>query len=250
MREVGGVRELKTLVVIPARGGSKGLPGKNKLLLHGRPLVWWTLRFAEELAVGPFVLSTDDQDILGIGHEFHSCLSLVRPLDLASDKAGDQGYLLHALGEAEGIQGKRYDRVLLLQPTAPARRIEDVRQALRLHASMPKAIASAVWSVQSVPSKFHHRKQIVFHDGNYVVERFTPYPPRRQDLSDSYVRSGDFYIIGRDALQDAYLIGDKLEVFSVNGPSINIDTQQDFLRAERELIVKDNRLIGRDELSL
>lgn len=221
-----------TLCVVPARGGSKGLPGKNKRLLHGKPLVWWTLQFCEELKLGHFVLSSDDDEILALGSLFSECLPVKRPDHLASDTAGDQGVLQHSLESAESAYGCEFDRILFLQPTAPGREIESVESALNSHASLPHPRASSMWSVQKVPLKFHPEKQIRHFGGRYAVPRDLAVPPRRQDLSPTYVRTGDFYILGRDTISDPYLIGNELHIFELERESINIDSLADFERAE------------------
>ncbi|MDA8796541.1 acylneuraminate cytidylyltransferase family protein [Aquiluna sp.] len=243
------MEDSSTLCVVPARGGSKGLTGKNKRLFFGKPLVWWTLRFCEELELGNFVLSSDDEEILALGREFSGCLSVRRPKHLATDTAGDQGVILHSVDAAEYEYGREFDRVLFLQPTAPGREIEVVKSALRIHGSLPKPINSSMWSVQMSPLKFHPQKQISSLGGRYFVNRDGDTPPRRQDLHPTYIRTGDFYILGREAISDPFLVGSELHIFELQNETINIDTLEDFERAERLLDISGNLLTRKDIVS-
>ena len=236
-----------TLFVVPARGGSKGLPGKNKRNLHGKPLTWWTLSFCTKLGAGPCVLSSDDDEILDLAGQFESCLPLRRPSELATDKSDDQGVLSHALAETELALGQPFDRVVMLQPTSPGRRIDEVKAALRAHASMKVPLNSSVWAAHRVPDKYHHLKQIAVAGEMTSISRPTKLPPRRQDLSPSFVRAGDFYVIGRDALADPYLMGNEMAIMEISGGLVNIDTLDDFMAAEMTLHPRGGLLERRGE---
>lgn len=240
-------KKFESLFVVPARGGSKGLPGKNKRNLHGKPLAWWTLSFCEALALGVCVISSDDEEILQLASEFDSCLPIRRPTELASDTADDQGVLLHALTTAEEILTCTFSRVVMLQPTSPGRRIADLQVGLQTHGSMRDPLKSSVWSAHKVPSKFHHLKQISLQGGVFSVPRLTKLPPRRQDLTPSYIRSGDFYVIGRDALADPYLLGEEMRIVEIVGELVNIDSLDDFRLAESVLDPRGGLLERRGE---
>ena len=239
-------RPLKTLAVIPARGGSKGLPGKNKRLLHGQPLVSWALAFAQALPVESIILSSDDREILDLARGLKKCIALTRPKELAADDVTDQPVLRHSLLAIEELQTTTFDRVVMLQPTAPGRSLNEVSLALELHAAMPRPERSSIWSAVKVPAHFHAGKQIFEASNSYSISRLTPLPPRRQDLNQAYVRSGDFYVIGRAALEDPYLAGDHLEIFETRGPAINIDAIEDFHLAETLLVPKGQMLIRKE----
>jgi len=236
-------RIFQTLAVVPARGGSKGLPGKNKRLLHGKPLTWWTLSFCETFGFDKFTLSSDDEEILDFGKNFASCLALRRPEVYSSDTATDQDVLIHAVKEVKGVSGVEFDRVVMLQPTAPARDPALLRAALELHSRLPNPDASSVWSVSKVPEKHHWMKQIHKVNDTYSIRTESRQPPRRQDLTQAFIRSGDFYVIGREALEDPFLAGDRLEVMESAEPPINIDSVEDFFAAERLLSVSGSKLV-------
>jgi CMP-N,N'-diacetyllegionaminic acid synthase len=234
---------LKTLAIIPARGGSKGLPGKNKRKLHSRPLVSWALSTAAGLDIEGFALSSDDPEILSFASEFDSCTPITRPAELSADDVPDQPVLMHSLQVAENKTRIRFDRVILLQPTAPARSLEQITSALEIHSSLPQPERSSLWSVTRVPAHFNAAKQISLSSKGFVVPRPSRFPPRRQDLKATYIRSGEFYILGRLALEDPYLMGDYLEIFETPEPAINIDTLGDFQLAETLLKPKGSRLV-------
>ena len=236
-----------TLFVVPARGGSKGLPGKNKRELHGKPLAWWTLSFCDQIALGPCVLSSDDTEILRLASQFDSCLPIMRPAKLATDIAEDRGVLLHALGVAEAELRQTFSRVVMLQPTSPGRRIADLKMGLQTHDSMKAPLNSSVWSAFRVPDKYHLWKQLSLQGEAFTISKPTKLPPRRQDLSPSYIRSGDFYIIGRDALADPYLMGGELRIIEMLGDLVNIDTLEDFMNAQAVLSPRGGLLEMRGE---
>jgi len=113
---------MRTLAVIPARGGSKGLPGKNLRELAGKPLIAWSILQAEAAAsIDRIVVSTDDEAIARTAREFGAEVPFVRPAELATDTAPTEPVMLHALDWYEA-QGERFDRIVLLQPTSPLRR--------------------------------------------------------------------------------------------------------------------------------
>lgn len=123
---------MRPLVIIPARGGSKGIPGKNIKNLGGKPLICRTIDVARELVPDADIcVSTDDHAIAGIVEAYGLKVPFMRPDYLATDSAGTYEVLLHALGFYETL-GRKYDCIILLQVTSPFRRREDVEKALSL----------------------------------------------------------------------------------------------------------------------
>lgn len=238
---------MRTLAIIPARGGSKGLPGKNKRILHGQPLVAWSLQFAQAMNVESVVVTSDDHEILDLARGFRNCIAITRPSELSGDKVTDQPVLMHSLQTLEQLQNTTFDRVVMLQPTAPGRSLDEMSLALERHASLPSPSGACIWSVAKVPAHFHASKQVIETNNGYSISRPSSLPPRRQDLSQAFVRSGDFYIIGRAALEDPYLAGEHLEIFETRGPAINIDHIEDFHLAER-LLTPKGQLLTRKEM--
>lgn len=123
---------MKPLVIIPARGGSKGVPGKNIRPLNGKPLIHYTIEAAR--AVFPdeqILVSTDDPRIREVAEQTGLKVPFLRPAELATDTAGSQEVLLHAL-EAAAASGYAADTVVLLQPTSPFRTETHIREAMQL----------------------------------------------------------------------------------------------------------------------
>ena len=124
---------LNPLYIIPARGGSKGIPGKNIKNLCGRPLIAYAIDVARECASDErnIILSTDSVKIADTGRSLGLEVGYMRPAELATDTAGSREVILDAMDWADR-QGIVYDCVVLLQPTSPMRKADDVRGALAL----------------------------------------------------------------------------------------------------------------------
>lgn len=123
----------RVLCVIPARGGSKGLPRKNLRLLGGRPLIAYTIETAASCEeIDRTIVSTDDQEIAETAKSLGAEVPFLRPAELARDDSSTIDVLLHAMGWVETHEGRPYDIVLLLHVTAPLRRADDVGACLRL----------------------------------------------------------------------------------------------------------------------
>src|SRR5690606_6901894 len=112
---------MKILGLIPARGGSKGIPGKNIKLLGGKPLLQYTYESAKESKLlSKIILSSDDPEIIAVGIELGMIIPFIRPDDLAGDSTTSMEVIKHALKELRSY-GEEYDAVCLLQPTTPFR---------------------------------------------------------------------------------------------------------------------------------
>ena len=123
---------MKTLVIIPARGGSKGIPHKNIRPLGGKPLICRAIDHARSVAADADIcVSTDDPEIIRTVEDYGLHVPFVRPACLATDSCGTYEVLLHALDHYEQ-QGIHYDAIVLLQPTSPFRRPEDIKGAMAL----------------------------------------------------------------------------------------------------------------------
>lgn len=186
-----------TLYVIPARGGSKGIPGKNIKLLGGKPLINYTLEIALAVAEpADICVSTDSADIISVVERFGTHVPFIRPAELATDEAGTNEVLVHAWNwYAE--RGKRYDRVMLLQPTSPFRTAGQLREVSAL---FDTGECDMVASVKCV------RKNIAAISYS-ADERGDLYPlftgqagSRRQDAADIYELNGSIYLFSAQAL--------------------------------------------------
>lgn len=186
---------LRVLAVVPARGGSKGLPGKNVRPLAGLPLVAHSLRAAEAMrTVTRCVVTTDDPLIAEVARAHGGDVPWLRPAELATDETPMAPVLRHALAAVEAEEGTSYDVVVLLDPTSPARVPEEIDDAVELLVSAPTL--DGVVSV-SEPSFNPVWVGVRRSEDPSVVERYFPEGAgitRRQDV-DRYLRiNGNFYV--------------------------------------------------------
>lgn len=227
---------MRILAVIPARGGSKGVPRKNIRLLCGRPL----LQYTTEAALGAqsltrVVLSTDDPEIAQIGAKCGVDVPFLRPLELAQDDTPTLPVLQHAVRFLED-SGEKYDAICLLQPTNPLRKPYQIEACIQL---FQQGKATAVVSVLEVPAKYNpHWVYFQDHQGFLGLSTGEDAPlPKRQDLPPAYHREGSIYVCGRDTLIEGNsLYGPRVMGYLMRDEeSINIDSLDDWHRAERML---------------
>lgn len=224
---------LSVLAVIPARGGSKGVPRKNIRLLAGKPLLQYTAdaaRAAKRLT--RVVLSTDDEEIAAVGRRCGLEVPFLRPSALAQDTTPTIDVLLHLVRALEE-KGERYDAICLLQPTAPLRGPELIDACIDLLGS---SHADAVVTVLPVPAE-HHPHWVYFQggDGMLRLSNGANAPvPRRQDLPPAFHREGSVYVTRRNILMDDHsLYGERVAGYPVDpARSVNIDDLADWARAE------------------
>ncbi|GAB4099804.1 acylneuraminate cytidylyltransferase family protein [Sinomonas halotolerans] len=201
--EAPGKQAPTVLAVIPARGGSKGLPGKNIRPLNGRPLLAYSIELAREL--GPLVrciISTDDEEIAQAARESGGDVPFMRPAELASDTAPTSLVLRHALETMESLDGVEYSSVLLLEPTSPTRSAEAVSSALRKLDDDP-----SLDGVIAVSEPFFNPDWVGVRPSQEnpgVLVRHAPRAAgvvRRQDMA-SYLRiNGNFYVWRADFIR-------------------------------------------------
>jgi CMP-N,N'-diacetyllegionaminic acid synthase len=149
---------VNTLGVITARGGSKGIPGKNLKRLAGRPLLDYTIE--SSVASGAFeriVLSTDDDEIAAYGRSRGCDVPFIRPAELAQDDTPHLPVMQHVVAWLETHQDYRPDAVAILQPTSPLRRAEDIRRAVALLADSD---ADSVVTVSEVPAHMNPMRML------------------------------------------------------------------------------------------
>ena len=224
---------VSVLAVIPARGGSKGVPRKNIKPLGGKPLIAHTI--AAALSVFPrqdVVVSTDDEEIAEVSEKYGASVPFIRPVELATDTATSEPVVRHALLHAEESHSTTYDAVLMLQPTSPLRTGEDINRALTLYAS---GEGDSVVSVIDVEGNHPFRMKRIVGNRlvNYVDQGFWDLRARQQ-LPRVYIRSGSIYLVDRNVfLQNKSLIGNEpLALVMDPSSSINIDSALDFSLAE------------------
>ncbi len=223
----------RILVVVPARGGSKGVPLKNIHPLCGIPLVAHVGALARELAyVDRAVVSTDHPAIAEAARGAGLDAPFVRPPELSGDRIGDLQVLSHALLELERQEGARYDVVAMLQPTSPLRRPSHVTAAVT---KLVDEGWDAVWTVSPIDLKYHPLKQLrIGSDGAmdyYSAEGGAIIA--RQQLGQLYYRNGAAYAFTRECLLGQQTImGKRSAAVVIDEPMVSIDTLEDFDKVE------------------
>jgi CMP-N,N'-diacetyllegionaminic acid synthase len=189
----------RVLALIPARGGSKGLPRKNVLDVGGKPLIVWSVEAGlASKRVDAVVVSTDDREIADVALGAGAEVPFMRPAELAADTSPSIDAVLHAL-DALAADGREFDMLALLEPTSPLRTAGDIDRAVEL--LIAHADADAVVSVGEV--HMEHPSIVKRIEG----DRLTPYVPealkatRRQDLDRAYFPYGVVYLSRVESLR-------------------------------------------------
>jgi CMP-N-acetylneuraminic acid synthetase len=226
---------LHTLAVIPARGGSKGLPRKNLLKLGPLSLIGHALASAREAKhLSRIVISTDDVEIADEARRCGGEVPFVRPASLASDEAGMVPVLQHAVRALEE-SGPRFDLVVLLQPTSPFRTGADI------DAVIERVIDTGADSAQTLVDAAYHPFFMVQLEGDRTVPLFPGAIARyvrRQDPPRAYQPSGSVYVTRRAVLMDeGRIVGrDNRGLVIASEASLKIDTEWEFRLAELILV--------------
>lgn len=217
----------RILGLIPARGGSKGLPGKNIRPLAGKPLLAWTIEAALQSGfVDRVVLSSDDESILACGRQWGADVPFVRPAHLAADDTPGTAVVQHALEQLPG-----YDHVVVLQPTSPLRSGKDIDGAIeRLFSTKAPACVSVTMAEKSPYWMF-------FLSGDYRLQPVLPFADRavnRQSLPDVYVLNGAVYVAEIGWLQQSgsFLSEQTVAYLMPVDRSVDIDSERDLALAE------------------
>lgn len=195
----------KILGVITARGGSKGIPGKNIKPLLGKPLIAHTIEAAKASGVvDRLILSTDDPAIAEVAKQYGCEVPFMRPAEIADDKSAHLPVLQHAVKALKEKDGYEPDYVLLLQPTSPLRQAFHIKEAAEL---IKKSGADSVLSVAEIPENYHHRKAMFTNESGVLRLVGSDRPihervARRQDLEKSYWSVGSIYLFKTGLLSD------------------------------------------------
>ena len=225
---------MKTLGVILARGGSKGVERKNIRNLNGHPLIAYSIHAGlKSKYITDLVVSTDDKEIAKISNDYGAKTPFFRPSELAEDHVFSRDALNHAVIESENIFKKEYDYVVELPAVAPLRDSDDIDLALE---KLFRTNADSVISVVMVQDKHPVRMKRI---NNEKLEDFTTEFPegessRRQDLEPCFLRNGAIYSMKRSTIIDKYSrVGDDSRPFIMpSEKSVNIDEIIDFYLAE------------------
>jgi len=223
----------KVLSIIPARGGSKGFPGKNIADLAGKPLITWTIEASlSSKYITKTVVSSDDDEILDISRNYGAD-TIKRPDDLASDTASSESVVKHTV-DSLASNMERFDVLILLQPTSPLRTSVDIDNAMDI---MFNSDATAVISVCEFDNKIlktFKENSDGFLEG--ITNNDFPFM-RRQNLPRVFMPNGAIYIINTTVFLENYsLLTTKTKNYLMSkSKSLDIDTHSDLNYANKVL---------------
>ena len=224
---------MKALFVIPARGGSKGIPHKNIKLLGGKPLIGYSVDVARQFADDADIcVSTDDEEIASVVRSMGLEVPFMRPAELATDKSGTYEVLLHAL-DFYRSKGVEYDVLVLLQPTSPFRKAEDVKAALDMYSPD----IDMVVTVKEASSNPYYNCYEKDENGFLAISKGDGKFTRRQDAPKVWEYNGAVYVINVASLRKMTLGEFRRRRMSVMDSvrSVDLDTEIDWLIAEKLL---------------
>lgn len=227
---------MNILYVIPARGGSKGIPGKNIKPLGGKPLIAYSIDVARALADDADIcVSTDSQEIADVAESMGLKVPFLRPDYLATDRSSTYDVLLHAVDFYEKLD-RHYDTMVLLQPTSPFRTADDVRRTI---AAYTPDVDMVVTVVEAATNPYYNSYEtdangylrISKGDGKYV---------RRQDAPKVWEFNGAVYVINIESLKQMPLsqFPRRRMVEMSRESSLDLDTPIDWLVAEAVMAEK------------
>ena len=229
---------MKPLFVIPARGGSKGIPRKNIRLLAGKPLIHYTIEVARTLADDSrIIVSTDDDEIAATAELTGLKVDYRRPAELASDTAGSREVILDAMAEADR-RGVEYDCVVLLQPTSPLRTAADVEGCMRLYTPGCDMVVSVV---EAACNPYYDCFETDPVTGMLHVSKGDGLITRRQDAPKAWQYNGAVYVINPDSIRRMTLgaMPRRIPYEMPRSRSVDLDTMLDWTIAET--VIKANQ---------
>lgn len=219
------------LVIIPARGGSKGIPGKNIKELADKPLIYYSIDVARGLTTDENIcVSSDDNKIIDTVENYGLEVPFIRPDEFATDNATTNSVLLHAINFYES-KDLNYDIIVLLQPTSPLRTLSQVEEALKIYDNNLDMVVSV--------KKSHAASVLCNEDENgFLVSTFNKSCKGRQFFDTYFEYNGSIYIINVKSLKEKGMAGfDKIKKYEMDEiHSVDIDNELDWKLAE--LIIK------------
>lgn len=227
---------MKILALIPARGGSKRLPGKNTRMLGGKPLIVWSIEVIKDIPeICDILISTDDIDISEVCKESDVLLPWLRPAELATDTASSVDAAIHALDWYETEKGA-VDGLLLLQPTSPFRSRDTICKGIQLF------FKYGLETVLGVSPTHAHPMWAMKMEDNYLVPLMQEngLSVRSKELPIAYAVNGSFYMISPEKLRaERSFVGEKSIPLFIESPqeALDIDTLWDFKLAESMLLL-------------
>lgn len=223
---------LKPLYIIPARGGSKGIPGKNIKLLAGKPLIGYAIEAARQAGGDDrnIILSTDYEDIADTARSLGLKVDYMRPAELATDRSGSREVILDVMDWADK-NGIVYDCVVLLQPTSPMRTADDVKGALSLYTDDIDMVVSVT---PAATNPYYNCFETDAESGFLHISKGDGTLTRRQDAPKAWEYNGAVYVINPSSIrrQPLGLFARRVPFEMPRERSIDLDTPTDWLVAE------------------
>ena len=229
---------MKVIAIIPARGGSKGVPGKNKTLIDGKPLISYTVEAAlqSKLLLQTWV-SSDDPEILELARQYPSIQIHKRDSSLATDQSPVADTVAKIIKETD------CDAVMLLQPTAPIRTGKDIDAAIDLLETSPEtnSVISVVAMTDIHPARMYWKKENLLSS---ILPEFEQV--RRQDIPPAYYRNGSIYLVRRTAFEEqlSLMVKPTIPYIMPSDLLLNIDEPRDMIIAEALIPAWKKGLLG------
>lgn len=220
---------MKALVIIPARRGSRGIPGKNIKLLGDKPLIQYSIDAALKVFNKEDILvSTDSKEIKVIAENCGLNVPFLRPDELATDFTSSQDVILHAIDYTQQ-RGQNYDSVVLLQPTSPFRNAQHIEEAIKLYDKRLEMVVSVKVSGHNPYYTLYEES-----DNGFLTQSKKAKFTRRQDCPNVYAYNGAIYVMSIDALKTKSIAEfDKVKKYEMSElHSIDLDTPLDWDLAE------------------
>tara|TARA_B100001057_G_C22853551_1_gene951902 strand:- start:2690 stop:3367 length:678 start_codon:yes stop_codon:yes gene_type:complete len=221
---------MKTIGIIPARGGSKGIPGKNIKTISGKPLIEFTIESAfDSKSIDTLVVSTDSNDIISAVKKYKNLVIVKRPIELCTDYSTTESCLLHACKQVEDKINVMHDIVVTLEPTSPLRKKDTISKAVNILKNKNFDSVMGVVETDSLIGR------IIDNKFEYI---FKNQSRRRQDRLFLYKESSTIWATKYDALKkNNSVLGKKIYPLIVSKEeAIDINTNFDFISAEAHLI--------------
>lgn len=227
-------KEKKILALIPARGDSKGIPRKNIKELGGKPLIHWSIEAANKSNyIDRLIISTDAKDVAKVAAQVGCEVPFIRPAELATDSSTSMDVIFHALDQIK----EQYDYLLLLQPTSPFRRTQQIDSIIRQGIDNKSKMTVSVTETKKHPA-------FMFSIENGILKPILPCTPhkRRQDMSKAYEHNGALYFSEISYLKFVKSYNcENVSAFEMGLiESLDLDTPMDWLYAE--FILRDGIL--------
>lgn len=221
------------LAIIPARGGSKGLPGKNIKELCNKPLIVWSIEAGLNSSyIDEVMVSTDSKNIAKISNKYGASVPFLRPANLASDTATSFDAIKHTIDYYQNVLKKKYDYIVLLEPTSPLRKASDIDKAIeQLMNSNADSIVGICKTEDQNPAFLVNKDAQNFISGyeNKEIKIL-----RRQDIKDVYFFEGTIYISKTEILLDkkTFYHENTIGYIVPKFKSLEIDDIDDFIMVE------------------